>query len=182
LVGCDLSQLSAEWHLSGRTTATCRRGPKRRQVAALQSFIDRLCTYAITNNNPIQNRVNGSNGITFGKTSGSGTATGTVTGNTITKADCGNCAGMRFNGFGAGGTSNATITGNTISTVNEGVLIAIGQGSTTNNVVIQSNTISGPVGSLSGFAIDATNGTQAGDNPCTVLPTMGYRAATLSML
>ncbi|HEV7487911.1 MAG TPA: putative Ig domain-containing protein [Thermoanaerobaculia bacterium] len=126
-------------------------------------------TYNITNNNPIQNKTNGSNGITFGKGSGSSAVTSTVTGNVITKADCGNCAGMRFNGFGAGGSSNATITGNTISTVNEGILVAIGQGSTTNNVVIQSNTISGPVGTLSGFAIDATNGTQAGDNPCTVL-------------
>jgi hypothetical protein len=138
-------------------------------------------TYNITNNNPIQNKTNGSNGITFGKGSGSSAVTSTVTNNIITKADCGNCAGMRFNGFGAGGSSNATITGNTISTVNEGILVAIGQGSTTNNVVITGNTISGPVGTLSGFAIDATNGTQAGDNPCTVLNIGGAGALANSI-
>ncbi|HEV7487903.1 MAG TPA: Ig-like domain-containing protein [Thermoanaerobaculia bacterium] len=129
-------------------------------------------TYTITNNTPIQNKTNGSNGITFGKTGGSGSVSGTVSGNAITKADCGNCNGMRINAFGAG-TFAATVTGNSIQHVDgDGILFVSGQGSVSSNVIVQSNSISNPDNS-DGFAIDAITGTQGGDNPCAVLTVGG---------
>jgi len=135
-------------------------------------------TYSVTNNNPIQNRTNGSNGITVGKTAGSGTATGTLSGNNITKATCGGgCAGIRINAFGAGGTTNQTITGNTISGVDsDGILFAIGQGATNSTFVIQTNTISSPAAGNDGFAINAVSGTSGGDNPCSVFTVGGAGA------
>jgi len=134
-------------------------------------------TYAITNNNPIQNKINGSNGITVGKTGGSGTVSGSVTGNTITKANCGGgCDGIRLNAFGAGGTFSANVTGNSIQHVDaDGILFVSGQGSTSSNVVIQSNSLSNPDAS-DGFAINAITGTQGGDNPCAVLTIGGAGA------
>ncbi|MEY2512568.1 MAG: hypothetical protein QOE26_3331, partial [Verrucomicrobiota bacterium] len=136
-----------------------------------------ILNYTITNNDPITNRINGSNGITFGKSGGVGTSTGTVTGNNITGASCGGgCAGMRMNSFGASGNSNATITGNTINgTKGDGILFASGQGATNSSVIIQSNIFT-PGASNDGFAINATTGTQSGDNPCAVLTVGGAGA------
>jgi len=126
-------------------------------------------TYTVTGLTAVTTHAFGSNAITAGKANGiNGTVNGTITNNTITSALCGGgCNGITIGSFGASGTSVVNVSGNNISGVDASAIAATaGQGSSSLNVTIQSNTIHDPDPDNFSYAIDLIAGTSSGDAPC----------------
>jgi hypothetical protein len=124
-------------------------------------------TYTVTNLTSVTTNPLGSNAITVGKANGTnGMANGTVTNNIIGNSPF---DGINLNSYGVSGASTVTVTGNTISNTNRAISATAGQGGSSFNVIIQSNTIGAPVAGTFAYAIDIVDGTQSGDSECLFL-------------